>query len=262
MVEHPQPTITVAVTGASGALGQSLLRQWHRRGARLIALTHGEAPLLLRQSTGQLIPLQQVRWQVGQEADLRPTLEAVDVLVINHGLNPHGQRSAAATGQALEVNALSAWRMLELFAEVVQQRQSPAPAGGDGTGTVSGGAGGPSASARPRAEVWLNTSEAEIQPAVSPLYELSKRLIGQLLSLRVLDLAGTLRLRRLVLGPFRSALNPIGVMTADWVAGQVLRQAVDWNCSLVIVTPNPLTYVLMPLTTLSRWAYFRLTTRP
>ena len=233
--------ITVAVTGASGALGQALLRQWHRRGARLIALTHGVTPLVLRQATGEAIPLQQVCWQVGQEAALRPMLEAVDVLVINHGINPHGQRSAAATELALEVNALSAWRLLELFAEVVRERQAPA---------------------RPRPEVWINTSEAEIQPAISPLYELSKRLIGQLLSLRALDLASTLRLRRLVLGPFRSALNPIGVMSADWVASQVLRQALDWNCSLVIVTPNPLTYVLMPLTTLSRWAYVRLTSRP
>ena len=241
-----QPTITVAITGASGAFGQALLRQWHRRGARLIALTHGEAPLRVLQSTGEAVALEQVRWQVGREADLRPTLEGVDVLVINHGINPHGQRSAAASERALEINALSAWRLLELFAEVVQQRQPATPGSPD----------------RPRAEVWLNTSEAEIQPAISPLYELSKRLIGQLLSLRSLDLAGTLRLRRLVLGPFRSALNPIGVMSADWVAGQVLRQAMDWNCSLVIVSPNPLTYVLMPLTTLSRWAYFRLTTHP
>jgi len=246
-VEHVQPTITVAITGASGAFGQALLRQWQRRGARLIALTHGEAPLLVAQSTGEAVALEQVRWQVGREADLRPTLEAVDVLVINHGINPHGQRSAAASERALEINALSAWRLLELFAEVVEQRQSAAAAPGPD---------------RPRAEVWLNTSEAEIQPAISPLYELSKRLLGQLLSLRSLDLADRLRLRRLVLGPFRSALNPIGVMTADWVAGQVLRQAVDWNCSLVIVSPNPLTYVLMPLTTLSRWVYFRLTTHP
>ena len=252
MVEHSQPTITVAITGASGALGQALLRQWHRRGARLIALTHGETALVVRQATGEVIPLQQAGWQVGREADLRSILETVDVLVINHGINPHGDRSATATGRALEVNALSAWRLLELFAEVVQQRPSPAAA----TSAA------PPACVRPRPEVWLNTSEAEIQPAVSPLYELSKRLIGQLLSLRALDLAGTLRLRRLVLGPFRSALNPIGVMTADWVAGQVMRQAVDWNCSLVIVTPNPLTYGLMPLTTLGRWAYFWLTTRP
>ena len=246
-MEHVQPTITVAITGASGAFGQALLRQWQRRGARLIALTHGEAPLLVAQSTGEAVALEQVRWQVGREADLRPTLEAVDVLVINHGINPHGQRSAAASERALEINALSAWRLLELFAEVVEQRQSAAAAPGPD---------------RPRAEVWLNTSEAEIQPAISPLSELSKRLLGQLLSLRSLDLADKLRLRRLVLGPFRSALNPIGVMTADWVAGQVLRQAVDWNCSLVIVSPNPLTYVLMPLTTLSRWVYFRLTTHP
>lgn len=245
MVNQVQPTITVAITGASGALGQALLRQWHRRGARLIALTHGEAPLKLALATGEAVALEQVRWQVGQEADLRPILETVDVLVINHGINPHGERSAAASERALEINALSAWRLLELFADVVRQRPWPAATGPD----------------RPRAEVWLNTSEAEIQPAFSPLYELSKRLIGQLLSLRSLDLAGTLRLRRLVLGPFRSALNPIGVMTADWVAGQVLRQAVDWNCSLVIVSPNPLTYVLMPLTTLGRWAYFRLSTR-
>ena len=252
------PTITVAVTGASGALGQALLRQWHRRGARLIALTHGVTPLVLRQATGEAIPLQQVCWQVGQEAALRPMLEAVDVLVINHGINPQAQRSALATEQALEVNALSAWRLLELFAEVARQRQEPARMAGEAGNTASG----EERLARPRPEVWINTSEAEIQPAISPLYELSKRLIGQLLSLRALDLAGTLRLRRLVLGPFRSALNPIGVMSADWVASQVLRQALDWNCSLVIVTPNPLTYVLMPLTTLSRWAYVRLTSRP
>jgi hypothetical protein len=43
-------------------------------------------------------------------------------------------------------------------------------------------------------------------------------------------------------------------MSADWVAGQILRQA-DWNCGLIIVTPNPLTYVLMPLATVGRWLY-------
>ena len=115
---------------------------------------------------------------------------------------------------------------------------------------------------RPQRELWVNTSEAEIQAAVSPLYELSKRLQGQLLSLRSLDLAGPkLRIRRLVLGPFRSALNPIGVMDAGFVAREILRQ-VGWNCSLVIVTPNPLTYVLMPLATVSRWLYFSLVSRP
>ncbi len=236
MPDPSNEALTVAVTGASGALGQALLRRWHRRGARLIALTHSPAPLQLAGQDGQPIPLRQVPWQVGQEAALDSLLEEVDLLVINHGINVHSDGSAEATGRSLEVNALSAWRLLELFAVVVQRRE---PAERDG---------------RRRPEVWVNTSEAEIQPAVSPLYEISKRLLGQLLSLRAPALAPTLRLRRLVLGPFRSALNPVGVMGADWVAGEILRQA-DWNCSLIIVTPNPLTFVLMPLATLGRWAY-------
>ena len=74
--------------------------------------------------------------------------------------------------------------------------------------------------------MWINTSEAEIQPAVSPVYELTKRMLGQLVSIRgaVLDATGreALILRKLVLGPFRSSLNPIGVMGADFVASQVL----------------------------------------
>lgn len=232
---------TVAITGARGTLGQALIRRWHSRGAQLIALTHrsptrGMVPLEVRDAQGQLIPLRQVDWETGQESALAPLLGEVDVLVLNHGLNQQGRRDREALHLALEVNALSHWRLLELFAQECSRR------GGGG-------------------EVWLNTSEAEIQPALSPLYEISKRLIGQIFSLRALDLASAdLRLRRLVLGPFRSELNPYGVMSADWVAGEILRQA-DWNCNLIIVTINPLTYVVMPLHTLSRWAYFRWFTR-
>ena len=241
----PHAAPCVAISGASGSLGRALLRQWHGRGARLIALTSGEEPLELVDGAGQPLPLRQVRWQVGREDDLAALLEEVDVLVLNHGVNLHGARDAEAVRLSLEVNALSGWRLLELYAAVARRR--------------------PATPERPRPELWLNTSEAEIQPAVSPLYEISKRLGGELLSLRSLDLArgagGPLRLRRLVLGPFRSSLNPIGLMDADWVAAQVMRQALDWNCGLVIVTPNPLTYLLMPLVCFSRWSYYRLTTR-
>jgi NAD(P)-dependent dehydrogenase (short-subunit alcohol dehydrogenase family) len=227
---------TVAVTGASGSLGQALLRLLHQQGAQLVALSSSPQSLLATQGDGQAIPLQQLSWRCGEEQALAKALEAVDVLVINHGVNVHGNRSPEAVLQSLEVNALSSWRLLELFAAL------------------------PSAPGRYR-EIWVNTSEAEVQAAVSPLYEISKRLQGQLLSLRSLDLAGPqLRIRRLVLGPFRSALNPIGLMSADFVAREILRQ-VQWNCGLVIVTPNPLTYVLMPLATLSRWLYFRALTK-
>jgi NAD(P)-dependent dehydrogenase (short-subunit alcohol dehydrogenase family) len=224
----------VAITGANGTLGRALLRRWHERGAALIALTTCEEPFALEDAGGAPIPLRQVCWAAGREAELEDLLAQVDVLVLNHGLNVHGRRDAAAVADSLEVNALSSWRLLELYARA--------------------------AAARPRPEVWVNTSEAEVQPALSPLYEISKRLLGELLSLRALDLAPRLRIRRLVLGPFRSALNPIGVLPADWVAGQILRQA-DWNAGLIIVTINPLTYLTMPLAALLRWAYFHLCTR-
>lgn len=231
----------VAITGASGSLGRALLQRWHAHGAQLIALCCGPRLLELRDGAGQPIPVRQVSWCVGEEQELRQLLREVDVLVLNHGINLQSQRGAAATAESLEVNALSGWRLLELFASEV--------------------AGRPQQPGRPRAEVWVNTSEAEIQPALSPLYEISKRLLGQVLSLRALDLAGPrLRLRRLVLGPFRSALNPVGLMSAEFVAGQVLAQA-RLGFDLIIVTPNPITYVLMPLTTLGRWLYYRLLTR-
>ena len=236
--DQPFSGRTVAVTGASGSLGRALLIQLHGQGAQLIALTSSSEPLRLSNATGQPIPLRQVVWQCGREEELRAELAKVDLLVLNHGVNMHGDRNAAATQRSLEVNALSSWRLLELFGEL---------AAADAATQAS----------RPPRELWMNTSEAEIQPAVSPLYEISKRLQGQLLSLRSLDLAGPqLRIRRLVLGPFRSALNPIGVMGADFVAREVLRQA-RWNWGLIIVTPNPLTYLLMPLAALSRWLYFR-----
>ena len=235
MAQLPFHGRRVAVTGASGSLGQALLRRLHSQGAQLVALTSSDAPLQITASDGATIPLEQVRWCCGQEQALRHVLADCDLLVINHGVNTHADRSAAAVLQSLEVNALSSWRLLELFAELAAT-DSPE---------------------RPSRELWMNTSEAEIQAAVSPLYEISKRLQGQLLSLRSLDLAGPhLRIRRLVLGPFRSSLNPIGLMSADFVAGEVLRQA-GWNWGLVIVTPNPLTYPLMPLAALSRWLYFR-----
>jgi nucleoside-diphosphate-sugar epimerase len=236
---------TVAITGAGGSLGQALLRRLHRRGDRLIALTSGSTPLEIRDAQGCPIPLRQVGWAVGQEEELASLLAEVDLLVLNHGINVHGDRSVDSVERSLEVNALSLWRLLELFARVARLRPTRA-----------------NNSSRPRPEVWVNTSEAEIQVAISPLYEISKRLLGQLLSLRAPVLERPdgatgfpgLRIRRLVLGPFRSNLNPVGVMGADFVANEIVRQA-GWNCSLIIVTPNPFIYLLMPLTTLGRWLY-------
>ncbi|MGB5975254.1 MAG: sterol desaturase, partial [Nodosilinea sp.] len=102
-----------------------------------------------------------------------------------------------------------------------------------------------------------NTSEAEVNPAFSPLYEVSKRLLGDLVSLRRPDAPCVVR--KVILGPFKSDLNPIGVMSAGWVAWAVVALA-KRNVRNIIVTINPLTYLFFPAKELSQGIYFRLFT--
>ena len=49
-------------------------------------------------------------------------------------------------------------------------------------------------------------------------------------------------------------------MNADFVAGQILFQA-GLGARLIVVTPNPLTFVLMPLSELARRLYSRVLNR-
>ena len=221
----------IGITGARGSLGRALTQALRERGAVVTGLTHGDPP---KQTTPDG-PDQWVRWSCGEEAQLDACLADLDILVINHGINPQGQQQPEDVDRALEINALSSWRLMQRFEQIAYRPRDQQPR-----------------------ELWVNTSEAEIQPAISPVYELSKRLIGQLVSLRGANLSAeqrrSLRIRKLVLGPFRSELNPIGVMSAGFVARQVLVQA-RLNLSLIIVTPNPLTYLLMPLNELARWSY-------
>jgi len=84
----------VAITGASGSLGLALLRAFHGCGASLVALTTRVEPLELSTSDGTPIALEQVTWSCGHEADLRELFSHIDILVINHWVNVHGDRSA------------------------------------------------------------------------------------------------------------------------------------------------------------------------
>ena len=215
---------TVAVTGASGALGSALIQKLLAEGARVIALTTA--------AEVAFDPAVEIwQWQLGQEATLAPQLHQVEILILNHGVNVHGDRSPAAIQKSLEVNALSVWRWLELFLATVNAAES-----------------------EQIREVWINTSEAEVGPAVSPLYEVSKRLIGELITLRRLD--SPCLIRKLILGPFKSQLNPIGIMTPDFVAGVIVRLA-EWGFQDIIITINPLTYVAFPLKEWTTSLYFR-----
>ncbi len=228
----------IGITGARGALGQALTACFRSLGGHVTGFTHS-APPPPDLETG---PHRWLQWQCGDEDALLQELRELDVLVLNHGINPQGVQTPDELTRSLEVNALSTWRLIQLFERSTADR----PKG-------------------QQREIWVNTSEAEIQPAISPAYEISKRLLGQLVSIhgavRSPEQRQRIRLRKLVLGPFRSTLNPIGIMTAAFVAKQILWQA-ELGFGLIIVSPNPLTYLLMPISELGRRIYSTALNRP
>ncbi|GAB4295717.1 MAG: hypothetical protein Fur0025_33000 [Oscillatoriaceae cyanobacterium] len=225
---------TCAVTGASGTLGRALLSQLHQAGAKIIAITTSSEPLILNLD-GENRQIKTVTWQISQEADLAELFSNVDILVLNHGINVHGDRTPEAIGKSYEVNTFSTWRLMELFLATVRTNSDIATK-----------------------EVWVNTSEAEASPAFSPLYEMSKRAIGDIVTLRRLDAPCVIR--KLILGPFKSNLNPIGVMSAQWVAQQIVKQARQ-DARNIIVTINPLTFLAFPIKEFLVSTYFRLFSR-
>ena len=221
----------IAVTGASGTLGRALLKELHLAGAIVTALTSSHSEITI-DIAGEKTPIKTVSWQIERETELTATFEKIDILVLNHGVNVGGERTEAAINTSYQVNAFSNLRLIELFFKTVRTNQDIA-----------------------RKEVWINTSEAEANPAFSPLYELSKRTIGDLVTLRRLDAPCVVR--KLILGPFKSDLNPIGIMSADWVAKQIVNLA-KRDIRNIIVTVNPLTFITFPIKEFGNSLYFKL----
>jgi sterol desaturase/sphingolipid hydroxylase (fatty acid hydroxylase superfamily) len=217
---------TVAITGASGALGQALAAELLKHKAKVVALSTN--PAKIQEQTG----LKVLNWELGEEAQLQASLEKVDILIINHGVNVYGDRTSAAIHNSYEVNTFSALRLIDIFSATIT---------------------GPNAIATK--EIWVNTSEAEVSPALSPLYELSKRALGEIITLKRLD--KTCVIRKLILGPFKSQLNPYGVMSASQVARAIIFLA-KRDFRDIIVTINPLTYLLFPIKEIFTSIYFRI----
>ncbi|HCA93655.1 MAG TPA: sterol desaturase, partial [Cyanobacteria bacterium UBA9226] len=141
-------------------------------------------------------------------------------------------RTEVAIATSYQINTFSSLELMALFFKTVRTNEDIA-----------------------RKEVWVNTSEAEVNPAFSPLYELSKRALGDLVTMRRLDAPCVVR--KLILGPFKSNLNPIGVMSADWVAKQIVNLAVR-DVRNIIVTVNPITFVAFPIKEFCVGLYFKL----
>jgi monoglucosyldiacylglycerol epimerase len=227
----------IGITGASGALGQALIETLSVQGAKIVAIsTTKNIQFKLNDKLNETNNnIETVYWQTGEEDNLKARLESIDILILNHGINVYGDRSAAAIQTSYTVNTFSTLKLTELFLSTVTR-----------------------SSHRAIKELWVNTSEAEVNPAFSPLYELSKRTLGDLITLRRLD--APCIIRKLVLGPFKSQLNPYGIMTAPWVAKAIIALA-KRDIRDVIVTINPLTYILFPLKELSKSLYFKMCTK-
>ena len=221
---------TIGITGASGALGKELTKIFRKRGYKVIGFTQSNNNSEINNDS----PNKWIEWQCGKEFLLKEHLKKIDILILNHGIYDLSKENSNYEN-SIEINALSKFKLLTLFEEIAFKNNSPIAK-----------------------EVWINTSEAEILPALNPSYEISKSLIGQLVSFKknLLDNheKKKLKIRKIILGPFKSELNPIGIMSAEFVSNNIYNFA-NLNIFLIIISPNPFTYILFPIKELYFFLY-------
>ena len=213
---------TIGITGASGALGKELTKLFRKKGYKVIGFTHSND----RSEINHESPNEWIKWECGKESTLKKHLKKIDILILNHGIY-NLSRENSNYENSIQINALSKFKFLNLFEDIALANQSSI-----------------------KKEVWINTSEAELLPALNPSYEISKSLIGQLVSFKknLLD-SNTKKkfiIKKIILGPFKSKLNPIGIMSPKFVSEKIYDLANSKNY-LIIISPNPLSYLLFPL---------------
>ena len=213
---------TIGITGAGGSLGKALTKKFKSYGYNIIGFTHNINP----QELWEEGPNEWVYWECGKEFLLENSLMKIDILILNHGI--YDSKSEQDLEKSIEINAISKLKILRLFEKISLSK---------------------SIDASPK-EIWINTSEAEILPALNPCYEISKSLIGQAVTFKKnsqnLDGSNNLIIKKIILGPFKSDLNPIGIMSPEFVANLIFYVSKFCNY-LIIISPNPLTYILFPL---------------
>ena len=213
---------TIGITVASGALGKELTKLFRQKGFEVIGFTHSKTNSEINLES----PNEWIKWECGKESTLKKHLKKIDILILNHGIYDLS-REYSNYENSIEINALSKFKFLNLFEEVALNNKSFI-----------------------KKEVWINTSEAEILPALNPSYEISKSLIGQLVSFKKnlmnKNIQEKFTIRKIILGPFKSKLNPIGIMNPKFVSKKIYELA-NSKRYLIIISPNPLSYILFPL---------------
>ena len=221
---------TIGITGAGGSLGKALTKKFSSHGYKIIGFTHNKNP----QELVEQGPNEWIYWECGKEYLLENSLSKIDILILNHGIYNSNQDLE----KSIEINATSKIKILRLFEKISLSQ---------------------SIGSSPK-EIWINTSEAEILPALNPCYEISKSLIGQVVTFKknfnYQNESTNLIIKKLILGPFKSDLNPIGIMSPEYVASLIFYLSKISNY-LIIVTPNPLTYILFPLREFYFFVYYQ-----
>ena len=222
MINSIKKEITVGITGVSGALGKELTKLFRMKGYKVIGFTHRK-PLTEKNIES---PNEWIEWQCGKESILKKHLKNIDILILNHGIY-NLSRENSNYENSIKINALSKFKILNIFEDIALSNNTSITK-----------------------EIWINTSEAEILPALNPSYEISKSLIGKLVSFKKnllnQDVKKKLIIKKIILGPFKSELNPIGIMSPKFVSKKIYDLA-NSKSYLIIVSPNPLTYLLFPL---------------
>ena len=233
MIDSIQNKKTIGITGASGALGKELTKLFRQKGYKVIGFTHSKTNPEINLET----PNEWIKWECGKESTLIKHLKKIDILILNHGIYSLSRENSNYEN-SIEINALSKFKFLNLFEDIALANKSLV-----------------------KKEIWINTSEAEILPALNPSYEISKSLIGQLISfkknLMANDTKKKLTIKKIILGPFKSELNPIGIMSPRFVSRKIFDLANTKNY-LIIVSPNPLTYILFPLKEFFNFLYCKI----
>ena len=213
---------TVGITGASGTLGKELTKLFREKGYKVIGFTHRKT----NSEKNLESPNVWIKWECGKESTLKKHLKKIDILILNHGIYDLSRENSNYEN-SIQINALSKFKFLSLFEEIALKNDSLI-----------------------KREIWINTSEAEILPALNPSYEISKSLIGKLVSFKKnlldKDTKKKLIIKKIILGPFKSELNPIGIMSPKFVSKKIFDLANSKNY-LIIISPNPLSYLLFPL---------------
>ena len=229
--------LKIAITGANGSLGKYLIEALKRKGAYIVGLTHNKKS---NNKSFESTPNEWITWSCGKEEILSSSLANIDILILNHGFNPKEMIDSNEINKAIEINSLSHWRLIEMFEELALSNNK--------------------LNKHNSKEIWVNTSEAEIQIAFSPVYEITKRLIGELVSLKksklLIEKRSHFIIKKLILGPFKSKLNPQGVLSPEFIAKKIIQKA-EKEDYLIIVSPNPIAYLLMPVIESIRISYSR-----